>query len=80
MTDDWIMRQVKLAGEGVGIILNKQVTSDDLGEVELANGEKISRYDLVLDYVKLKKFREAFQLVNSLKLTMSFYDFECISD
>lgn len=79
MEEDWIMRQIKQAVNGVGYLLKKQVDTIELGEIELESGETISRYDLILEYVQKQQFQEAFLLVNSLKYRMSVYDFKTIS-
>lgn len=38
MENDYIMRQIKLIGEGIGMVLKKKVTSETLGEVQKEDG------------------------------------------
>ncbi|MDT2814974.1 hypothetical protein P7H60_04345 [Vagococcus carniphilus] len=79
MENDYIMRQIKLAGEGIGMVLKKKVSSETLGEIQKENGEFVSRMDLILDYLAKGKFDESFALVNSLKYKMSVLDFQNVS-
>ncbi|MEI5995416.1 hypothetical protein [Candidatus Enterococcus mansonii] len=76
MEDDWLMRQVKLVGEGIGHILKKQNNSFEFGEFENENGETVSRKKAILDYIESEQYEQAFLLVNSLKYKLSVYDFD----
>lgn len=76
MEEDFIMRQIKLVGEGIAVLLKKDISQDTLGEIQREDGSFTSRYDLVLDYLNEGRINEAFLLINSLKYKMSYYDFE----
>lgn len=79
MEEDWIMRQIKQAVDGIGYLLKKQIETIELGEIQLESGEIISTDSLILQYIEQKKFHEAFLLVNSLKYKLSLYDFKTVS-
>ena len=79
LENDFIMRQIKLAGEGIAVMLKKEISKDSLGEIQREDGSFVSRMDLILDHLKNRKIQEAFQLVNSLKYKTSYYEFEQIS-
>lgn len=79
MEEDWIMRQIKQAVNGIGYLLKKQIDAVELGEIQLETGETVSTYTLILNCIEEKKFHEAFLLVNSLKYKLSVYDFKTVS-
>ncbi|MHC5229495.1 hypothetical protein ACYSNW_14620 [Enterococcus sp. LJL99] len=79
MEEDWLLRQIKLVGEGIGQLLKKQIDSVEFGEVQNENGDVISRKTMILTYLEAEKFEQAFLLVNSLKYKLSVYDFNCAS-
>ena len=80
MEDDYIMRQIRLAGEGFAKIFKKDISKDFLGEMQREDSSKVSRMDLVLEYINDKRFNEAFLLINELKFKMSYYDFQQVTD
>ena len=79
MENDFIMRQIKLIGESIGMLLKKKVSSEYLGEIQREEGTTISRMDLLLEYITDDRISEAVLLVNSLKYQMSMYDFQNVS-
>ncbi|GCF92817.1 hypothetical protein NRIC_07080 [Enterococcus florum] len=79
MEEDWLMRQIKLAGEGIGIVLKKKVSVNQLKEIQISDGKTISRIDLIMNHMALSQYEEAFLLVNALKYQLSVYDFEQVS-
>lgn len=79
MENDYIMRQIKLIGDGIGIVLKKKITADTLGDIQREDGSIVSRVDLILEYIAQNKIAEAVTLVNALKYKMSAYDFQGVS-
>ncbi|MGY3747585.1 hypothetical protein ACWN8P_10005 [Vagococcus salmoninarum] len=79
MENDFIMRQIKLMGEGIGILFKKKISSESLGEIQSEEGTTVSRMDLLLEYIADDRISEAVLLVNSLKYKMSVYDFQNVS-
>lgn len=79
MENDYIMRQIKLIGEGIGMVLKKKVSSETLGEIQKEDGSKVSRMDIILEYIAEDRISEALALVNSLKYKMSAYEFQSVS-
>ncbi|MBE9389939.1 hypothetical protein [Vagococcus salmoninarum] len=79
MENDFIMRQIKLMGEGIGILFKKKISSESLGEIQSEEGTTVSRMDLLLEYIADDRISEAVLLVNSLKYKMSMYDFQNVS-
>ncbi len=73
------MRQIKLMGEGIGILFKKKISSESLGEIQSEEGTTVSRMDLLLEYIADDRISEAVLLVNSLKYKMSMYDFQNVS-
>lgn len=79
MDNDIIMRQIKMIGEGIGLVLKKKVSSETLGEIQREDGSYVSRMDLVLAKIENHQIKEAFTLVNCLKYKMSAYEFQGVS-
>lgn len=79
MENDFLMRQIKLTGEGIGVLLKKNVSRETMGEIQKQDGSFVSRMDLILEYIANDKIAEAFSLVNSLKYMLSAYDFQNVS-
>lgn len=79
MENDYIMRQIKLIGEGIGIVLKKKISSETLGDIQKEDGTLVSRMDLVLSYLSENRIPEAVSLVNALKYKMSAYEFQNVS-
>lgn len=79
MEEDWLLRQMKLVGEGIGQLLKKQIDSVKFGEIQNENGDVISRKTMILTYLEAEEFEQAFLLGNSLKYKLSVYDFNCAS-
>lgn len=79
MENDYIMRQIKLIGEGIGMVLKKQVSSETLGEIQREDGSIASRMDVILEYIAEDRISEAVALVNALKYKMSAYEFQSVS-
>lgn len=79
MEDDFLLRQIKLIGEGVTMLLKKQNSSVKFSDVEREDGAKISRMDLIIEYIESNRIQEAFLQVNILKYKLSFYGFEFVS-
>lgn len=79
MENDIIMRQIKMIGEGIGMVLKKKVTTDTLGEMQTEGGTVVSRMDIILEYIAENRIKEAVILVNSLKYKMSAYEFKGVS-
>lgn len=77
MEDDFLMRQIKLAGEGIGQLFKKDISKQTLGDVQKEDGTVINRMDLIKEYLAVSK--PAFQLINELKFKLSYYDFEQVS-
>lgn len=80
MEDDFIVGQLKLIGEGIGVVLKKESPKEALGEIEKKDGTRVSRMDTVLQYIAENRISEAFALVNALKYRLSFYEFQGVSD
>ena len=80
MDNDYIMRQIKLAGEGFAKLFKKDISKDFLGEVHKDAVTSVSRMDLVLEYINTDKYYDAFILINDLKLKMSYFDFQQVTD
>ncbi|MGX4685356.1 hypothetical protein JNUCC83_00400 [Vagococcus sp. JNUCC 83] len=80
MEDDYIMRQIRLASEGIARLFKKDISKDFLGEVQKEDSSRVSRMDLVLEHVDNHQYHEAFLLVNALKFKMSLYDFQQVTD
>lgn len=79
MENDYIMRQIKLIGEGIGMVLKKRVTSETLGEIQKEDGTLVSRMDVVLECIAENRIAEAVALINVLKYKMSAYEFQSVS-
>lgn len=77
---DWLLRQTELIGQGIGILMKKKLSSVNLGEIKDENGNSNPVKKILLNYMKEKDYDHAFQLVNSLKYKLSYYDFEIVSD
>ena len=80
MEDDYIMRQIRLASEGFAQLFKKDISKDFLGEVQREDSSRVSRMDLVLDYIEKHRYQEAFFLIHELKFKMSYYDFQQVTD
>lgn len=80
MEQDWLMRQFKAVGSGIGMLLKKEMSAIDLGEIQVNDGETISRETLLKEYLEAGDYQQAFLLVNSLKYKMSFYEFNIVAD
>lgn len=80
MEDDYIMRQIRLASEGIARLFKKDISKDFLGEVQREDSSRVSRMDLVLEHVNNHQYHEAFLLINALKFKMSLYDFQQVTD
>lgn len=79
MEDDYIMRQIKLMGEGIGMLFKKKISSETLGEIQREDGSMASRMDVILEYIEEHRIAEAVALVNSLKYKLSAYEFQNVS-
>lgn len=79
LENDFLMRQIKLTGEGIGVLLKKNVSRETMGEIQKQDGSFVSRMDLILEYIANDKIAEAFSLVNSLKYMLSAYDFQNVA-
>lgn len=73
------MRQIKLMGEGIGMVLKKKITVDTLGEIQKEDGTMVSRMDIILECIAENRISEAVALVNTLKYKMSAYEFQGVS-
>lgn len=79
MEQDWLMRQFKSVGTGIGMVFKKDLSSIELGEIQIT-GETISREELLKEYLESGDYQQAFLLVNSLKFKMSVYEFNIVAD
>lgn len=79
MENDYIMRQIKLIGEGIAMVLKKKTSTESLGEVQKEDGSLVPREVLISEYLAENKVSEAVTLVNALKYKMSAYDFQGVS-
>ncbi len=80
MEDDWLMRQFKAVGSGIGMVLKKELSSVELGDIQVNEGEAISREVLLNELLANGEYQQAFLLVNSLKFKMSLYEFNIVAD
>ncbi|WP_314063379.1 hypothetical protein [uncultured Vagococcus sp.] len=80
MEQDWLMRQFKAVGSGIGMVLKKELSAIDLGEIQVNDGETISREELLNKHLETGEYQQAFLLVNSLKYKMSVYEFNAVAD
>jgi hypothetical protein len=77
---DWILKQMDAIALGFGLLLKKEISSINLGEIKDEHGKSTSVRELIVKYMDEKKYDEAFYLVNSLKYKLSYYDFEVVSN
>lgn len=80
MEEDWLMRQFKVVGVGIGKVLKKELSAVELGEVQVSDGTMVSREVLLKAHLEAEEYQEAFLLVHSLKLKMSLFEFNTVSD
>lgn len=80
MEQDWLMRQFKAVGSGIGMVLKKELSAIDLGEIQVNDGKTISRERLLNKHLEAGEYQQAFLLVNSLKYKMSVYEFNAVAD
>lgn len=79
MEEDYIMRQIKLVSESIGILLKKKSSQPSIAEVQREDGSKTSRVDTIIEYIAEDRIPEAFILVNELKYYLSNYDFQNVA-
>ncbi|MGC6767627.1 hypothetical protein [Enterococcus sp. LJL51] len=79
MEEDWVLRQIKQAVDGLGYLLKRNIETIELGENMSEDGKTIPTYDLILQYLESKRFHDAFLIVDSLKYKLSTYDFNTVS-
>jgi hypothetical protein len=81
--EDYIMRQIKAAGEIGGNLVAHllRLNQSDINWVFFENesGEKISRKTYLQSLIQQERYHEAFVFINSLKLKLAYYEFEMIS-
>ncbi|KPG70358.1 hypothetical protein [Enterococcus sp. RIT-PI-f] len=77
---DWILKQMELLGQGFGMLMKKEFSSIDLGEIKDENGKSFSVREIITNYMMERQYEKAFHVVNSLKYKFSVYDFEVVSD
>lgn len=52
MKDDYIMRQIRLASEGIARLFKKDISKVFLGEVQREDPSRVFRMDLVLESIE----------------------------
>ncbi|MEW3466409.1 hypothetical protein AB1I55_09930 [Enterococcus entomosocium] len=82
MEDDYIVKQLKVIGEGAGAAIASVFRLDkrqvDLGEVEDEQGNVVSGNDLLETYLNSGMIHKGFLLIQAKQVKLSYFEFSVL--